>query len=275
LFARDGNDALTIAEKHQPDLVLLDVMMPGMDGYEICRRLKASPNTREARVMFVTGADAESDEEKGLALGAIDYITKPFAPAIVRARVQNQLLLIHAYGELRRLAVTDPLTGVANRRRLMEVGASELARCGRAVETLSVLMIDIDHFKRVNDTWGHAAGDAVIQQIANIAAEKVRVSDTVGRLGGEEFAIVLPTAALAGAAERLRHVIETSPVGWQGSTIPVTVSIGVAERNWVADADFSAILNRADIALYQAKESGRNRVLTHSGQTKVTSAHTP
>jgi diguanylate cyclase (GGDEF)-like protein len=265
MFARDGHEALALASEHRPDLVLLDVMMPGMDGYETCRRLKASPATSETRVIFVTGADAESDEAQGLALGAIDYITKPFAPAIVRARVQNQLALIHAYSELRRLAVTDPLTGVANRRRLMEVGDSEMARAGRSTEPVAVLMLDIDHFKRVNDTWGHPAGDAVIQHLASTAAALVRASDTVGRLGGEEFAIVLPTAAAAGAAEfaeRLRTRIASTPVEWQGARIPITISVGVAERNLTRDADFSALLGRADQALYRAKSSGRNKVVT-------------
>jgi diguanylate cyclase (GGDEF)-like protein len=242
--------------------------MPGMDGYEICRRIKSQH--KDTAVIFITGADGEAEEATGLGLGAIDYITKPFAPAIVRARVRNHLALVRANEELRtanealaRLAVTDPLTGVANRRRFMEVGAQELMRAQRAGNGLvCVLMLDIDHFKAINDTHGHPAGDAVIQAIAAACVQAVRAIDTVGRLGGEEFGILLPQTECTGAvevAERLREKIESTVVSTEEGALRVTVSIGVAQGTAKTRA-FESLLSAADKALYRAKKAGRNRV---------------
>ena len=281
VFARDGLEALVQAQRHRPDIVVLDVMMPGLDGYETCRRLKAEPQTRDIPVIFITGADGESDEARGLAVGAIDYITKPFAPAIVRARVQNHLALVRATTELRqandalrkmeqelrRLATTDALTGIANRRCLMELGAQELQRAQRTGEPVCVLMLDIDHFKQINDSLGHPAGDAVIQALAGLCSESIRTMDAVGRLGGEEFAILLPATGGPGAlelAERLRIRVAAHAVPWEGTTIRFTVSIGVAQRD-THSADFAALIGSADQALYRAKNTGRNRVVLHAG----------
>jgi two-component system, cell cycle response regulator len=386
VFAHDGLGALELAAHHRPDLILLDVMMPKLDGYQTCLRLKADPATRDMPVIFITGADAASDEERGLAAGAIDYITKPFVPAIVRSRIQNHLALVRANAELRaanealrkykaavdsssaaiviascdarieyanaayaadagvapqdlvgrtpalfegdgaparaaiasgqdwrgeisrtradgalrwhdvscapvvdeagrvthivaihaditerrameeelrRLAVTDALTGVANRRHLMATGDKEVERRRRSHKPLSALMLDIDHFKRINDSWGHPAGDAVIRALARRCSELVRGTDTVGRIGGEEFALVLPMTDLGRAlelAERIRAAIAAETVSWEGQPIAFTVSIGAAE---VVDAqsDFASLIGRADAALYAAKEAGRNRVM--------------
>lgn len=285
VFARDGLEALLQAQRHRPDIVLLDVMMPGLDGYETCRRLKADTQTQDIPVIFITGADAESDEAQGLAVGAIDYITKPFAPAIVRARVQNHLALVRANTELRKandtlrkleqelrlLATTDALTGIANRRRLIEVGTQELQRAQRSEQAVCVLMLDIDHFKRINDSFGHPAGDAVIQALAGICSESVRSIDLVGRLGGEEFGVLLPMTDSAGAlelAERLRARVEAHRIEWDGATIRFSVSIGVAQRCAQA-GDFASLIGLADQALYQAKNDGRNRVvLSRQGKDK-------
>lgn len=271
--ASDGASALAQAETHRPDLVLLDVRMPGMDGYETCRRLKARESTRDASVIFVTGADAEAEEAAGLGLGAIDYITRPFAPALVRARVRNHLALVRAVEDLRlanesleRMAVTDSLTGLVNRRRLIEVGTQELLRAQRSPNAgglLCALMIDIDHFKDVNDRHGHPAGDALIQAIARTCAEEVRAIDTVGRLGGEEFAVVAPMTDCKGAvelAERLRERVQGLSVPWNGSDVlRVTISVGVAQGT-PRTRGFDALLSAADQALYRAKNAGRNRV---------------
>ena len=281
VFARDGLEALVQAQRHRPDIVLLDVMMPGLDGYETCRRLKTGEETQDIPVIFITGADGESDEAKGLAVGAIDYITKPFAPAIVRARVQNHLALVRATTELRqandalremeqelrRLATTDALTGIANRRRLIELGVQELQRAQRTDDPVCVMMLDIDHFKHINDSYGHPAGDAVIQALANLCSDSIRTVDAVGRLGGEEFAILLPITEGPGAlelAERLRLRVAAYAVPWEGTTIQFTISIGVAQRD-AQSADFAALIGLADQALYLAKNAGRNRVVLHAG----------
>ncbi|CAN5243768.1 hypothetical protein BH11PSE11_BH11PSE11_17520 [soil metagenome] len=401
VFAENGLDALAQAERHHPDIILLDVMMPGLDGYETCRRLKAQPRTRDIPVIFITGADSEVDEATGLACGAIDYIAKPFAPAIVKARVQNHLSLVRvnaalrqandalrkfkaavdcssaavvitdrdarieyvnatfvdssgysaaeALGqtpallksgqtspdtyaslwqtilgganwrgelrnqrkdgsvlwedvaiapvydeqrtithfvainsdisqrkqledELRRMATTDALSGVANRRHLMDMGEQEIMRARRSATPFCMLMLDIDHFKRVNDSLGHPAGDAVIQALAQICSESVRTIDTVGRFGGEEFAILLPATDLAGAtelAERICARAAAHRVGWQGREIQFTVSIGVAQVRQRADAAcFATLIGLADQALYQAKNAGRNRVVVSQDDGK-------
>lgn len=272
ISATDGESALVLAGSHHPDLVLLDVRMPGIDGHETCRRLKAGEATRDTSVIFVTGADGEADEAAGLACGAIDYITKPFAPALVRARVQNHLALMRAVEDLRianesleRMAITDSLTGLVNRRRLIEVGTQELQRAQRspnAAGLLCALMIDIDHFKDVNDRHGHPAGDALIQAIARTCAEEVRAIDTVGRLGGEEFAVVAPMTDCKGAvelAERLRERVQALSVPWEGHELRVTISVGVAQGT-AKTRGFDALLSAADQALYRAKNAGRNRV---------------
>jgi diguanylate cyclase (GGDEF)-like protein/PAS domain S-box-containing protein len=393
ILAHDGRSAVDLALQRKPDLILLDVMMPAQDGYETCRQLKAQAGTRDIPVIFITGADDEGGEEKGLALGAIDYIIKPFAPAVVRSRVRNHLALVriavelraandalhkfkaavdcssaailitdrdarieyvnaafsevtgydrhevlgqvpewlragategedagpwqsvmagkqwrgelcsarrdgtllwqdvsiapamdgentishivsvnsditrrkHMEEELHRLAVTDALTGVANRRRFMEAGNHEIARAQRTGEALTLLILDIDHFKGVNDSLGHAAGDAVLQAVARLCVDVVRAVDTVGRLGGEEFAILMPVTDIAGAyalAERLRENIARAQVQWGDVPVPITVSIGVAQAG--PSMHFANLMAAADDALYEAKHAGRNNVAVAS-----------
>lgn len=270
IFARDGASALALAAQHRPDLILLDLMMPGIDGHETCRRLKADASLRDIPVLFVTGAGGEGDEATGLALGAIDYITKPYCPEIVRARVRNHLALVAARNELREanaaltlLATTDVLSGVCNRRRLIEVGEQEVARTRRGGLPLAALMLDIDHFKRINDGHGHASGDRVIQAVARLASACVREIDSVGRFGGEEFVLVLPGTTLTGAAEvgeRLRAMVAGATVeGEHGQALGCTVSIGAAQFD-AGMAGFDALVSVADQALYRAKHAGRNRV---------------
>lgn len=392
VFARTGAEALQQAAAHTPQIILLDVVMPGLDGYATCRQLKADPTTAHIPVIFITGSDAAEDEEQGLAAGAIDYVTKPFVPAVVRARVRNHLALVEAHAELRaandalrkfkaavdcspagimftdrnariefinpafaaasgysmaeaigqtpallrspttpaervdelwqtitsnrvwrgelcnlrrdgkpawedvaigpvfddagqpthyvavysditrrremeeelrRLAVSDPLTGLANRRQLMVMGEQEFHRAARSGAPLAALMLDIDHFKRINDRLGHPCGDAAIRGLGQIAQPLIRNIDLLARIGGEEFTVLLPGTDLAGAgelAERLRsHIADASFTGPQGETIQFTVSIGCAERD-AAMKDFASLLSLADQALYRAKQNGRNRV---------------
>lgn len=255
LFALDGQQALARVESQPIDLILLDVMMQGLDGFSVCQRLKADPRTASIPVIFVSGLTEGADEERGFAVGAVDYIHKPFLPAIVRARVQTQLRLRAALDQLERMARTDPLTGLANRRQFdqrLEVLAAEALANG---SPLSLLVCDIDHFKRINDAVGHAEGDAVLVGVARRLAEAIDGDALVARWGGEEFVCGVPLAdgdALA-LAERIRDRIRAEPVAGHA----VTVSIGVAPVD-PARGIREAFL-RADAALFRAKEGGRDR----------------
>lgn len=267
----DGVQAIALAESDLPDLILLDVSMPGMDGYEVCRRLKSNIRTRDIPVVFVTGRTEDTDQEKGLLLGAIDYILKPYSPLIVLARIRNHLALQKAHldlkianAELTRLAATDFLTGVLNRRRFMELGEAEVARVRRSGRCFGTVMIDVDHFKTVNDTYGHDVGDTVLRTLAEACVDRLRNVDIVGRMGGEEFALILPETDPQGAkltVERLREYLGELTVPVDSGTLKVTVSAGVTTVQDPNDS-IEAALKRADEALYEAKGRGRNTTVT-------------
>jgi two-component system cell cycle response regulator len=257
-----GEEALQKAGVMIPDLILLDVSMPGMDGYEVCRRLKANPVTEHIAVIFITALETNESEELGLEIGAVDFIRKPISERIVQARVSNVLNLQAATQKLEHLARTDSLTGAYNHRYLLDTGSTEIHRSDRYIRTLSVLMIDIDHFKSVNDTFGHGIGDDALIKTVEVLHGQLRAEDTLGRLGGEEFAVVLPETNKKGAiqlAERLRAAISELVIETPTGPLSFTVSIGVAERN--KEDDFQEILKRADNAMYRAKSQGRNQVV--------------
>jgi diguanylate cyclase (GGDEF)-like protein len=270
LFATSGRDALAVARSEQPDLILLDVMMPDMDGYEVCRALKADPTTQDLPVIFVTGLTEATDETRGLEAGAIDYITKPFIPAVVRMRVRNHLALRRVTNELHRLnaellrlARTDALTGVSNRRHFFEQIGEEMSRMRRYRHQAAVFMLDLDHFKRLNDGYGHDVGDRALVETAAAVRGTLRVHDLFGRLGGEEFAGFLPETELSHAVtvcERLRELIAAIRLPTAGETAQVTASIGVAAID-AQNETVEIALRRADQAMYAAKQSGRNRVI--------------
>ena len=267
LFAMDGETALQIATDQIPDLILLDVVMPGLDGHEVCRRLKADPRTKGIPVIFISGLSEESDEAKGLEIGAIDYITKPFSPPIVRARVRNHLQLKRYQDMLERLSVLDGLTGIANRRRFDEAFDHEWLRARRLGTTLSLIIIDVDYFKRYNDNYGHAAGDECLRQVARVLANGARrPGDLVARYGGEEFVVIMPETDAAGAiviAETLRRGVHAIalPHAFSAAAGVVTVSIGGAT---IVPARYEhgpeELIKLADARLYEAKNAGRNRV---------------
>lgn len=268
--ANNGADALKIAQREQPDLILLDVMMPGMDGFEVCRRLKADTATQKIAVIFVTGMQAESDEELGLNLGAVDYIIKPFVIPVVKARIRNHIRLKQQADLLESLSLIDALTHISNRRRFDEAIASEWKRAVRDGIPLSLIMIDIDYFKQYNDCYGHGAGDICLQKVAaTLAKNLVRPSDLIARYGGEEFVVILPETnqkAAQQVAERLRESIVTLalPHACSETESVVTVSVGVATQNKIPEYSLPQTLNdAADNALYMAKEGGRNRVCSH------------
>ncbi len=266
--ANNGISALEIARHEpQPDIILLDVMMPEMDGFEVCRRLKADPMTWGIPVVFVTARDSEVDEELGLSLGAIDYITKPFSIATTRARVRNYLRIKQQSDLLETLSLFDALTQISNRRRFDESYDVEWKRACRENTTLSLLMVDIDHFKEYNDSYGHGAGDVCLQAVATALASGVsRPGDLVARYGGEEFVVVLPETDLDAAiliAERLcQNVRDLNLPHAKSAVIPiVTVSIGCASLAPATCPEAkAALLEEADQRLYQAKHEGRNRI---------------
>jgi len=242
-------------------------VMPGLDGYEVCTRLKAEPRTKGIPVIFISGLSDESDEAKGLEIGAIDYITKPFSPPIVRARVRNHLQLKRYQDMLERLSVLDGLTGIANRRRFDETIDHEWLRSRRQGTTLSLIIIDVDCFKAFNDNYGHAAGDECLKKVASVLNDGVkRPGDLVARYGGEEFVVIMPETDAAGAiviAETLRRSVVSLalPHAFSPAGDVVTISIGGATVVPARETQGpEGLLKLADTRLYEAKHAGRNRV---------------
>ena len=258
--ATSGKDCLKIATSDpRPDLILLDIEMPDMNGYEVCSKLKESSG-KHIPIFFVTGKDNDSDEEKGFNLGAVDYITKPISPAIVRARVNTHIELKLQRDALERMAMHDQLTGIYNRHYLIEAAQQKIARASRHKHPISLLMLDVDHFKAINDTYGHSKGDEVLKEMSKVLKAQNRAEDIVARFGGEEFVILLDqcdAVAAADKSEKLRQVLEQLTPGG----IKITVSIGVAELK-PGEECFDDVLKRADLAVYQAKDQGRNCVVT-------------
>jgi diguanylate cyclase (GGDEF)-like protein len=262
-LVESGEEALQKLESSLPDLILLDVNMPGMDGYDVCRRLKGNPVTASIPVIFLTALDTNESEEQGLEMGATDFIRKPFSPRIVLARVSNVLKLQAANRQLKRMATTDSLTGAFNHRHFLDMGNKELRRSKRYPHAVSLLMIDFDHFKSVNDNYGHGGGTDTLIQVVAAMHSKLRAEDILARIGGEEFAVILPETSVAGAtqlAERLRCIVSEMVVESSGQQLSVTISIGVAECR-AEESHIDETLRRADEALYKAKELGRDRVV--------------
>jgi diguanylate cyclase (GGDEF)-like protein len=265
--AKNGEEALEKAREYTPDLILLDIVMPGIDGYEVLNVLKNTQETRRIPVIFITGLSSREDEEKGLSLDAADYISKPFSAKIVRLRVRNQIQIINQLRTIERLSLLDQLTGIANRRSFDEKIRIELKRAARERQPISILIMDIDKFKEFNDNYGHQLGDFVLQTTSAVMQNSIRRStDFIARWGGEEFVVLLPNTSLEGAlevAEQIRANIEKEviPCG-NGQTISVTVSIGAntLTPNHDNPVSIDIFFSDADKALYKAKELGRNRV---------------
>lgn len=270
IFATSGADALRLASSSPlPDLILLDIVMPEMDGYDVCRQLKGKIETSDIPIIFITARNEVEDETRGLELGAVDYITKPFSMAIVKARVRTHLELKRHRDMLARLSQIDGLTGIANRRRFDEMLDIEWRRASRETAGLSLIMIDIDHFKQFNDRYGHLAGDDCIKRVAStLSCSATRAADFVARYGGEEFACILPgmtAEAVTSFAEKIRASVEELAIPHDSSAIAdhVTVSLGTATVSPAEVTDGrppATLVESADQALYQAKAAGRNRV---------------
>jgi diguanylate cyclase (GGDEF)-like protein len=258
VFALSGEQALARMGEGSIDLVLLDAMLPGMDGFEVCTRLKANPATRDVPVIFVSALSQSTEEERGFRVGAVDYVHKPFMPTIVRARVRTHLKLRQLLLHTTQLAGTDPLTGIGNRRFFESRVEAEIELLRRHGSPLALALFDVDHFKQVNDSFGHVKGDEVLREIAERATRGLRRSDVFCRWGGEEFALLMPSTTADEAVqicERLRQ--EIASVGFEGVG-PVTVSAGIGD--YKGEALLNDWMERVDGALYVAKSTGRNRV---------------
>jgi diguanylate cyclase (GGDEF)-like protein len=240
-----------------PDIILLDIGLPGMNGYDVCRSVKQNQRTKDIPIIFVTAKENDEEEEFGLTLGAVDYITKPIRPAIVSVRVDMHITLKQQRDKLESMAMYDQLTGLNNRHYLYESADRKFSRAKRHKDQLSLLMIDIDNFKGINDLYGHQVGDVVLQFIGKQLLASARQEDIVARFGGEEFIMLLDQCEKNQAlkkAEELRQRISSEMV----ESVNVTASIGIAELE-EQDQSFEDIIRRADKALYESKENGRDR----------------
>jgi diguanylate cyclase (GGDEF)-like protein len=260
MVASDGSGCLEVLEREHPDLILLDIMMPGMDGYEVCRRIKAREAWRDIPVLFLTARTDEASIVKGFDVGGSDYVTKPFRARELLARVKTQLQYKRALEQLRRMAVTDELTGIPNRRAFFDRGAVLFETARREGMPLAAMMIDLDDFKHINDRYGHGTGDRALQSFAACIRERLGENDLFGRLGGEEFAVIPPdrTAHEAVAfAEALRAAVSDLALTTGEGELRMTVSIGIAFAD-AATRDLDALLFAADEQLYRAKREQKN-----------------
>lgn len=266
LMATNGAQALALCASKQPDMVLLDLIMPEMDGYQVLQRLKTDAVTRDIPVIFITAQTDEAAEEKGFDLGAVDFISKPVNPRLVRARVKTHLMLKAQSDLLRSWAYLDGLTGVHNRRFFDERVNAEMGRAIRNQAALSLIMLDVDFFKRFNDHYGHQAGDDCLRKVAKtLKASLMRASDHIARYGGEEFVCLLPETSFTGAlqiAETIRKDVASLQLEHAASSVApfVTVSIGVGCKPEKAHGNANSLISLADTQLYKAKEHGRHRI---------------
>jgi len=265
VIAQTGEQALEKVFEEKVDIILLDVIMPGMNGFDVLVKLKESKETMNIPVIFITGLTSAADETKGLILGAVDYITKPFNIDIVRARVKTHLKIVKQMRLIESLGLIDSLTDLANRRRFDQQLKIEWARATREKTPISLLMLDVDRFKTYNDTFGHPMGDALLQTLSQTFKQCARrPTDLIARIGGEEFAVILPSSDLNGAllvGESIRKSVEdlATPSGYDPEK-PVTISIGVESAIPGGDITIEDFVKTCDQKLYTAKRTGRNKV---------------
>ncbi|MDD5723642.1 MAG: diguanylate cyclase [Syntrophales bacterium] len=269
IVAKDGKQVIKRAESNPPELILLDVMMPEMDGYETCKKLKENEQTKDIPVIFITAMKEACNEARGFDLGAVDYITKPFQAAAIIARVKVHLKMKWQTDMLRKMASIDTLTEIPNRQKFEEIFDKEWDRAVRNKNPLSIAFMDIDFFKQYNDTYGHGRGDKCLKEVAHVLADSIRrPTDFVARYGGEEFIAVLPETDIFGAmaiADVLRRNVELLKIP-HAQSVPldyVTISIGVSSvfpSGGFSDSALISIVATADEMLYKAKAGGRNQV---------------
>jgi diguanylate cyclase (GGDEF)-like protein len=270
VFAKSGNQAIEIFEHGHPDLVITDWNMPDLTGIELCQKIRASESTSYTYVILLTGKAEKESVVKGLSAGADDYLTKPFDrdEFVARVRVGRRLVDLHRQIEaknrlLEELALTDSLTGLPNRRAIEGWASRQLNGAARYGFAFWMALVDLDHFKRINDTYGHEAGDTVLKKFGEILRANTRLSDISGRIGGEEFLVVVTHADANGAtlvADRIRQQLAREKFVFDGTTVEVTASFGVAGFCGKSAPTFEDLLSQADDALYRAKDHGRNRI---------------
>ena len=275
--AGNGRSGIAAAKKYSPDIILLDVLMFDMDGFEVITELKKSDETKDIPVIFITNLVNYADEEKGLALGAVDYIAKPFSPAIVKLRLRNQIKIITHMHTIEKYSMFDQLTEIPNRRSFDMQIKKEWARAHREKTMFSILMIDLDNFKKYNDSYGHLQGDKALKEVVNVFLKVLkRPGDFAARWGGEEFVILLPCTDSKGAyeiAEQIRKGVQSTdiPLDSHVNTM-ITVSIGINTQEYGQNSTINEFTDNADKALYSAKNKGRNQVCIYDLSLENTDA---
>jgi diguanylate cyclase (GGDEF)-like protein len=268
--AKTGATALSRANELVPDLILLDIMLPDMSGFEVLDKLKTNPHTSNSPVIFITGLNSIDDEEKGLLMGAVDYITKPFNHTIVKVRVKTHIQILQNYRTIEHVGLIDPLTELPNRRSFDKRIDMEWKRSIRDQNSISFLMIDIDHFKMYNDTYGHLQGDTLLRAVAKVFSSILkRPADSMVRFGGEEFGVLLPDTPWHAAlmiSEKIRTTIKSTIVPTIDGKIntSITISIGLVTARPQKGDSLRDFLSTADEYLYKAKKSGRDKVYSES-----------
>jgi diguanylate cyclase (GGDEF)-like protein len=271
VLARDGNEAWNILQgKDSPKMAILDWMMPGVDGATICRQVRELHDHSYVYILLLTTKFQKSDVIAGLDAGADDFLAKPFDPAELRSRLKTgrriidlQEKLQHAYEDMKYLASHDPLTGLDSRAAILETLKLEIIRAQRQQSMIGVLLVDLDYFKQVNESYGYLAGDAILRETVNRIRAAMLPYDAIGRYGGDEFLLVMPGCELASTlsqAEDLRAAVAKAPIEAVGIEVPMTVSLGVTVGGGEQGLESNALLKAADLALYEAKRNGRNRV---------------
>ncbi len=261
--ADNGLGGLNMARLIKPDAILLDVVMQGMDGFETCRCLKHDYSLSNIPVIMESAKTDGNNIKKALELGAFDYVKKPIDPIEVIARIQSALRYKELQDKLKDMAMKDGLTGLYNFSLLIELFGREIRKQQRNKADTSFVMVDIDYFKKVNDTYGHTSGNVVLKELADVLSDSVRAGDIVARFGGEEFGIVLPGAKIQDACslcERIRSRVENTNFKAGGNNIKITISLGVAAKSYNDSLTMEEIIKKADLRLYEAKTKGRNRV---------------
>lgn len=257
--ATSGADALELLEEEKVDLILLDILMPEMDGFEVCRRLKSDPVSKDIPVIFITAKTDEESIEEAYEIGGIDYVTKPFKPRELLARVKTQLKLQNMLRELEFLATRDSLTGIYNRRKFFELAQQMYDR----YDDVYAVMIDVDHFKRINDEYGHDAGDVALKKITTAIQNLLPKESIFGRMGGEEFVILMQCASIDQAiaeVEKARIAVSEVELISKNTAVRCTISNGIAHKGDNTNS-LDGLLQEADAALYNAKNSGRNKAI--------------